>query len=40
VFEASWVALEEAVALAATGQLHDAKTLIGLLWARERLGAR
>jgi ADP-ribose pyrophosphatase len=40
VFEASWVALEDAVALAATGQLHDAKTLIGLLWARERLGAR
>jgi ADP-ribose pyrophosphatase len=40
VFESSWVALEEAVALAATGQLRDAKTLIGLLWARERLGER
>jgi ADP-ribose pyrophosphatase len=37
VFEASWVPLDEAVALAAGGQLHDAKTLIGLLWARDRL---
>jgi len=37
VFEASWIPLEEAVALAAGGQLHDAKTLIGLLWARDRL---
>src|SRR5512139_990638 len=32
VFEASWIPLDEAVALAAGGQLHDAKTLIGLLW--------
>jgi ADP-ribose pyrophosphatase len=38
VFEASWVPLEEAAALAAGGQLQDAKTLIGLLWARARLG--
>ena len=37
VFEASWIPLDEAVALAAGGQLHDAKTLIGLLWARDRL---
>jgi 8-oxo-dGTP pyrophosphatase MutT (NUDIX family) len=37
VFEASWVPLEEAVDLAARGQLRDAKSLIGLLWARERL---
>jgi len=37
VFEASWVPLDEAVALAATGRLQDAKTLVGLLWARERL---
>jgi ADP-ribose pyrophosphatase len=37
VFEVSWVPLEEAVALAAGGHLQDAKTLIGLLWARERL---
>jgi ADP-ribose pyrophosphatase len=39
VFEASWVPLEEAVDLAAHGQLRDAKTLIGLLWARESLRA-
>jgi len=37
VFEASWVPLEEAVGLAASGRLQDAKTLIGLLWAREAL---
>ena len=37
VFEASWIPLDEAVALAAGGQLHDAKTLIGLLWAHDRL---
>lgn len=37
VFEASWIPMDEAVALAAGGQLHDAKTLIGLLWARDRL---
>jgi len=37
VFEANWVPLDEAVALAASGQLHDAKTLIGLLWARDRV---
>ena len=33
VFEASWVPLEEAVDLAARGQLRDAKSLIGLLCA-------
>jgi ADP-ribose pyrophosphatase len=38
VFEASWVPLDEAAARAAGGQLQDAKTLIGLLWARDRLG--
>lgn len=37
VFEASWLPLDEAVALAAGGRLQDAKSLIGLLWARERL---
>ena len=37
VFEARWLPLDEAVALAASGQLQDAKTLIGLLWAREKL---
>ena len=39
VFEASWIPLDEAVELAAKGQLRDAKSLIGLLWARERLRA-
>jgi len=38
VFEASWIPLAEATGLAASGQLQDAKTLIGLLWAREALG--
>ena len=37
VFEASWIPLEEAVQLAAGAGLHDAKSVIGLLWARERL---
>ena len=41
VFEARWVPLDEAVGLATGGRLRDAKSLIGLLWARERLaGAR
>jgi len=40
VFEASWVPFDEAVDLAARGELRDAKSLIGLLWARERLRAR
>lgn len=39
VFEASWIPLDEAVNLAARGQLRDAKSLIGLLWAQERLRA-
>jgi 8-oxo-dGTP pyrophosphatase MutT (NUDIX family) len=39
VFEASWVPLEEAVQLAAGAGLRDAKSVIGLLWARERLRA-
>jgi 8-oxo-dGTP pyrophosphatase MutT (NUDIX family) len=37
VFETSWVPFDEAVDLAARGELRDAKSLIGLLWARERL---
>jgi ADP-ribose pyrophosphatase len=37
VFEASWVPFDEAVELAARGKLRDAKSLIGLLWAREFL---
>ena len=37
VLEARWVPFEEAVALAASGRLQDAKSLIGLLWAREYL---
>jgi len=40
VFEASWMQFDEAVDLAARGELRDAKSLIGLLWARERLRAR
>jgi len=40
VFEASWLPFGEAVDRAARGELCDAKSLIGLLWARERLRAR
>jgi ADP-ribose pyrophosphatase len=40
VFEVSWVPLEEAVRMAACGDLRDAKTVIGLLWARQWLAAR
>ena len=39
VLEASWVPLQEAMVLAASGRLQDAKSVIGLLWARERLSA-
>lgn len=37
VFEARWLPLEEAVGLATSARLQDAKSLIGLLWAREKL---
>lgn len=37
VLEAGWVPLAEAMDLAASGRLQDAKSVIGLLWARERL---
>jgi ADP-ribose pyrophosphatase len=37
VFEARWLPLDEAVDLAASGRLQDAKSVIGLLWAREKL---
>jgi len=37
VFEARWIPLDEAVDLAASGRLQDAKSVIGLLWAREKL---
>jgi ADP-ribose pyrophosphatase len=37
VLEASWLPFDEAVELAARGELRDAKSLIGLLWAREFL---
>jgi 8-oxo-dGTP pyrophosphatase MutT (NUDIX family) len=40
VFEASWMPFDEAADLAARGELRDAKSLLGLLWARERLRAR
>jgi ADP-ribose pyrophosphatase len=39
VFEARWVPLAEAAALAADGRLQDAKTIIGLTWAQARLWA-
>ena len=39
VLEATWIPLRDAVDLAASGQLQDAKSLIGLLWARERVAA-
>jgi ADP-ribose pyrophosphatase len=37
VFEARWIPLEEAVGLATSGALQDAKSLIGLVWAHEKL---
>jgi len=37
VFEARWIPLDEAVDLAASGRLQHAKSVIGLLWAREKL---
>ena len=37
VFEVSWLPLGEAAALAVSGRVRDAKTIIGLLWAAERL---
>jgi ADP-ribose pyrophosphatase len=37
VLEASWIPLRDASELAATGRLQDAKSLIGLLWTRERV---
>jgi 8-oxo-dGTP pyrophosphatase MutT (NUDIX family) len=40
VFEASWVPLDDAVAMAARGELRDAKTIIGLLWAQDWLANR
>lgn len=36
VLEVTWVPLREAVDLAASGRLQDAKSIIGLLWARAR----
>jgi 8-oxo-dGTP pyrophosphatase MutT (NUDIX family) len=38
VFEARWVPLDEAFGLAAGAQLQDAKTIVGLAWARTHLG--
>lgn len=36
VLEVTWVPLKDAIALAASGRLQDAKSLIGLFWAGER----
>lgn len=40
VFEVRWVPLEEALAMAESGQIRDGKTLVGLFWARARLAGR
>jgi ADP-ribose pyrophosphatase len=37
VFEARWLPLPEALALAGSGRLQDGKSLVGLFWAHERL---
>jgi ADP-ribose pyrophosphatase len=37
VIETGWMPLPEAIGLASTGRLRDAKTVIGLLWADARL---
>ncbi len=37
VLEARWIPLDEAVELAASGRMQDAKSVIGLLWARAKL---
>jgi 8-oxo-dGTP pyrophosphatase MutT (NUDIX family) len=39
VFQARWVPMAEAAALATDGRLQDAKTIIGLVWAQTRLQA-
>jgi len=39
VFETGWVPLPEAVRMAASGRIKDAKTLVGLLWAEAALAA-
>jgi len=38
VFEVRWLPFDEAAGRAARGVLRDGKTLVGLIWARERLG--
>jgi ADP-ribose pyrophosphatase len=40
VFEARWIPLADACALAGSAQLHDAKSLVGLFWAQETLRQR
>ena len=39
VFEARWLPLSEAAALAAGAKLQDAKTIVGLAWTQARLAA-
>jgi 8-oxo-dGTP pyrophosphatase MutT (NUDIX family) len=42
VFDARWVPLDEALRLATSGQLQDAKSIVGLVWAQallERTGS-
>lgn len=38
VFEARWLPLEEAAAMAARGEIKDGKSIVGLLWAQAALG--
>ena len=40
VFEVQWVPLDEAVAMAACGELRDGKSIVGLLWAKAALRAQ
>jgi 8-oxo-dGTP pyrophosphatase MutT (NUDIX family) len=39
VFDASWIPFDEALGLAASGKLQDAKTVIGLFWAQAVLAS-
>ena len=39
MLHASWVPLDEAVELATSGRLRDAKSIVGLVWAASRLAS-
>jgi 8-oxo-dGTP pyrophosphatase MutT (NUDIX family) len=38
VFEVRWLPFEEALSMAAGGEIHDGKSLVGLFWAASALG--